>query len=121
MNLARSDCCVESVFEKLRQCRRPALLYRMPPESSEVWLRELTEPVLREAALPFVLLNDARNCVREWGRHYRLRFGSDLAEHLEWSLAKYRDRGVSQDILAQLLAVIDDAVGPRMEAANALD
>jgi len=121
MKLPRSDCCVESVISKLRQCRRPALLYRMAPEAGDAWLQELTEPMLREAGLPFMTLHAARCCVREWGRHYRTRLGPELAEHLQWSFDKYRDQGVSQDILARLLTVIDDAVGPHMEVANALD
>jgi uncharacterized membrane-anchored protein len=93
----------------------------MAPEAGDAWLQELTEPMLREAGLPFMTLHAARCCVREWGRHYRTRLGPELAEHLQWSFDKYRDQGVSQDILARLLTVIDDAVGPHMEVANALD
>jgi hypothetical protein len=109
------------VFEKLRLCRRPALLYGMPPESSDAWFRELTEPVLRDAGLPFMAQHVARCCVREWGRYYRTRRGPELAEHLQWSLDKYRDQGVSQEILEQLLAVLDEAVGPHSEVGHALD
>lgn len=121
MKLPRSDCCIESVIEKLRQSRRPALLYGMAPEQSEGWLRELSEPLLRAMGLPYMDLHTARCCVRELGRHYRTRFGAPLAEHVEWSLAKYQDLGLGRDVLAQLLAVIDEAVGPRLEVGHALD
>ena len=109
MNRTRSNRSFEVVFEKLLQCRRLALLYRLATEATDVWLRELTEP------------HAAQCCVREWGMHYRTWFGPELAEHLRWSVDKYRERGVSQETLEQLQAVIDEAIDPCLEASYALD
>jgi hypothetical protein len=116
----RSDCISEDVFERLRLSRRPALLYHYSPDMADAWLRELTEPLLRSSGLPFIEVHTARCCVREWGHHYRTWVGSDLAEHLAMSLAKYRDMQVSQELLERLLAVIDEAVGPKLEAVHAV-
>lgn len=115
------DHLAEDVFKKLGQSHGPALLYRMVPELSEVWLRELTDPVLRDAALPFLTLHAARFCVREWGRCYRTRLGPDLAEHIRSTFSRYQDLGVSPEILARLLVAIDKAVGPHSEDGDALD
>jgi hypothetical protein len=110
---------MEKVLGKLRQSRKPALLYGLVPEMAGALLREVTEPVLHDLGLPFIEIHAARCCVREWGHHYRTRTGSALAQHIEWSLAKYRDQGVNVYVLEQLLVVIDEAVGPRLEAGNA--
>ena len=115
---SRSGCQAGKVIGKLRQCRKPALLYGLEPEMAGTWLRDITEPVLHELGLTFIEMHAARCCVRELTHHYRTRKGSALAEHVEWSLAKYRDR-IDACILEQLLVRIDEEVGPRLEAGDA--
>jgi predicted RecB family endonuclease len=104
-------------LEAIRQAGTPGPLFGMAPGQAERRLRSATEPLLREMGLKFIVLNSCRCCVREWGRHYRLHYGGQLAEALELSLHKYNEHHkVDMESLEMLLARVDAVAGPYAEA-----